>query len=148
MNLIGRQVDAALHFGNPEWLAVFRRFVTRGEGKVVGYVLVEVENSVRIPCLEIAYDLITVADADYGKPIYGAWADLDVLLRKTEEGRHLADLIKSMIETPSGLLPYQQFQVNFGMTDAAIRAVGLGPITDDGSTPLLTDVELVPPRAP
>jgi len=154
LNILGRQVDGAFHFGNPEWVALFKRFVTNVEGKTARFILVEVENSVRIPCLEIAYDLVAVADADFGKPLYGAWLELDALLRLTSEGILLADLFKSMIEQPSGLLDYQQFQMNYGLTDAAMNAIGLAPVilANDGTVPIVEDVDvpidptIVPPE--
>jgi len=154
LNLIGRQVDASFHFGNPEWIGLFRKFVTRIESKVARFVLVEIENSVRIPCLEIAYSLISVADADFGKPLYGAWIELDRLLRQTAEGAALADFMKSLIEQPSGLFDYEQFQMNFGLTDTAMSAIGLGPLilTEEGIVPVVVDVDapvsitIVPPE--
>jgi len=154
LNLIGRQVDASFHFGNPEWVGLFRKFVTRIESKVARFVLVEVESAVRIPCLEVSYDLVAVADADFGKPLYGAWVELDRLLRLTEEGIHLADYLKSLIEQPSGLLDYQQFQMNYGLTDEAMRAIGLSPVilTEEGTVPIVEDVDapvsitIVPPE--
>jgi hypothetical protein len=146
LSTIGRQIDAAMHFGNVDWIKVWRRFVSKVDGKTSRFVLVEVEAGVKIPCMEVVYELDCVADADFGKPLYGGWLDLDALLRADgadSEGEMLADHIKGLIESPAGLQDYEIFQGNFGLTDAAFAATGLGPVAtvDGGAVPPLADVD-------
>ncbi|RWM29407.1 hypothetical protein [Mesorhizobium sp.] len=159
LSTIGRQIDAAMHLGDTPWLKVWWRFVTCIDDKTSRFVLVEIQSGVKVPCMEVIYELDCVADADFAKPLYGAWLELDTLLRADgdgTEGEMLADHIKSLIENPTGLQPYQVFQANFGLTDAAFEATGLAPLPgsldpDTGNSPLLNDVdapqqtEIVPP---
>ncbi|TIS37508.1 hypothetical protein [Mesorhizobium sp.] len=160
LNTIGRQIDRAMHLGNAAWVKVWRRFVTCIDEKTSRFVLVEIQSGVKIPCMEIVYELDCVADADFSRPLYGAWLELDTLLRADgagSEGELLADHIKWLIEEPEGLLDYELFQANFGLTDAAFEATGLAPLpgsidAEDGSVPDLEDVdapqqgEIVPPQ--
>ncbi|RWC91653.1 MAG: hypothetical protein EOS72_03080 [Mesorhizobium sp.] len=159
LSTMGRQIDAAMHLGNTPWLKIWRRFVTCIDEKTSRFVLVEVQSGVKIPCMEVIYELDCVADADFAKPLYGAWLDLDTLLRADgadTEGEMLANHIKSLIEKPEGLHPYEVFQANFGLMDAAYEATGLAPLAgsldpDSGESPLLNSVdapqqtEIVPP---
>lgn len=149
--VLGRQIDAAMHFGAAAWLEIWRGFVLQVEERIARFVLVEVQGGVRVPCMEVIYDCRCVADADFGKPIYGAWQKMDALLRADgvgSEGAKLADLIKDLIEAPTGLHPYEIFQGNFGLGKAPFMVTGLAPLAtddEDGSAPLLEDVDFVPP---
>jgi len=147
LNTMGRQIDAAMHFGDPTWVAIWRKFVTQVEEKIERFVLVETERSVKIPTLEIRYDLRCVADADFAKPLYGAWAMLDAALRADDtmaDSTMLADHLKGLIESPANMQPYAVFQGNFGLSDAAHHAIGLAPLATDpesGDVPDLEDVD-------
>lgn len=130
LNVVGRQVDAALHYGNDAWVKIWNRFVVSVEERVVRYMLVEIENGVKVPTMEITYRCCTIPDPEFGQPIYGAWQGLDTQLRVAGGDKVLlADLIKGMIETPAGLPDYRDLQINFGLTDAALAATGLAPVT-------------------
>ncbi len=146
LGTLGRQIDAAMHMGKPAWQNVWRRFVLKVDDKVSRFVLVEVQGGVKVPCLEVLYDLDCVADADFGRPLYGAWLDLDGLLRADghgSEGEMLADHIKTLIENPAGLPDYDVFQQNFALTDAAYQATGLAPLeTVNGAVPDLEHVDV------
>lgn len=146
LNAMARQADAAMHYGNAPWIALWRTFVTNVELVKSQFVLIEIENSVRIPCLEISYEINTVAEPDFGVELYGGWLKLDTELRKEAEGIILADLIKPLIEDPTGLEDFATFQMNFGLTDAAHQATGLAPVvvTDDGEAPPLVGVPSAP----
>ena len=160
LSTIGRQIDAAIHLGNAPWIKVWRRFVTCVDEKTSRFVLVEIQSGVKVPCMEVIYELDCVADADFAKPLYGAWLDLDTLLRADgagTEGETLADHIKGLIEKPEGLQPYEVFQANFGLTDAAFEATGLAPLPgsvdpNTGDVPVVQSVdapqqtEIVPPQ--
>ena len=145
LNVVGRQVDAALHFGSDAWISVWRKFVVSVDEREVRYMLVEVENGVKIPTMEICYRCSTIPDPEFGTPVYGAWLALDTALRTAGgEKAVLADLFKAMIENPAGMPDYQDLQVNFGLTDAALAATGLGPVPgatdDDEETVELEDI--------
>lgn len=147
LNAMGRQIDAAMHFGNEAWVTLWRKFVLNVEVMKSQFVLVEIEDGVRVPCLEISYEIKTIAEPDFGAPLYGYWLELDTELRgMSAEGILLADLFKGLIEAPSGLEDFAQFQMNFGLTDPAFASTGLDPlaVNDDGTAPLLEDVPSEP----
>jgi len=159
LNVIGRQIDAALHLGAAAWLPVWRKFVFSIEEREVRYMLVEVESAVKIPTMEISYRCATIPDPDFGTPLYGSWLALDSALRDAGGDKvKLADLFKGMIESPAGLPAYQDLQANFGLTDAGLAATGLGPVpgavTEDGDPVELeqitndSDVIIVPEDEP
>lgn len=147
LNVVGRQIDAALHSGSATWLPVWRKFVTSVEEREVRFMLVEVENGVKIPTMEITYRCCTIPDPDFGTPIYGAWLAFDTALRAAGGDKIiLADLLKGMIEEPGGLPDYQDLQMNFGLTDAGLAATGLAPVPgavgDDDEPVDLEEIEL------
>jgi len=162
LNFIGRQVDGALHYGNEPWLSLWRKFVLYVEDVKTQFVLIELENGLRVPCLEIDYTHHTVAEPEYGTPIYGYWQDFDSAMREDgPEMTKIADMFKAMIENPNGLPSHELLQMNHGLTDTAIESTGLAPVTgsaDQGQeAPLLsdddpgdnTDIDVVePPRIP
>lgn len=129
LNFVGRQIDAALHYGNADWIRVWQKFVVKVEERGVRYMLVELENGVKVPTMEISYRCCTIPDPDFGQPLYGAWLALDSQLRLAGGDRALlADLIKAAIEAPADLPAYQDLQMNFGLTDAGMAATGLAPV--------------------
>jgi hypothetical protein len=149
LNLIARQVDAAFH-GDGDWVQIWRKFVSSITRRRVQYLLVEVENGVKIPTLEISYTLETIPDPDFGAPLTAAWSMLDAKLRSGgDEQAALADLFKAMIVAPEGLPSYRDIQNNLGLTPAALAAIGLGPVhpdavdPDTGELPVLTEVGIV-----
>lgn len=147
LDTMGRQIDAATHYGNEDWVRLWRGFVLNVEEREARFVLVELERGLPVPCVEVKYSLRTIAEADFGREIYAEWAKLDAALRATEraDDTQLADLIKGLIESPADLEDFEQFQMNFGLSDAAHQATGLAPlaVTEDGEAPLLE--ELVEP---
>ena len=146
LNLIGRQADAALHYGNTTWVDLFRKFVLCVEKVETRYLLIELENGVRVPALEACYDVQSVPEPEFGKPLYGAWQQLDTALRATPEGAKVADLFKALIEAPADLPDYQQFQIATNLSDAAFRSTGLDPLAvdDEGVPPTTNDVDADP----
>lgn len=130
LNLLGRQVDAALHYGNDEWIRVWRKFILNITERRVQYILVEIEDNVRIPAMEITYECEAIPDPEYGVQIENlkAWSMLDTALRADGGDKLvLADLFKSMIESPADLARWEQLGINFGLTEAGLDATGLGP---------------------
>jgi hypothetical protein len=56
----------------------------------IRYVLVELENGVKIPAAEIGYTIEAIPDPEVGRPLYGAWALFDAALKTTAEGAIVA----------------------------------------------------------
>lgn len=148
LNVMGRQIDAALHSGNAPWVKLWRKFVLSVESRTDRFVLVEIERGLPVPCLEMKYQLRAVAEADFAKPLYGAWKELDTLLRASTiaGSANLADLIKVLIESPAGLFDYERFQLNYGLTDEAYMAIGLAPLAtnEDRSVPDVEEIDARP----
>ncbi|MCO5144542.1 MAG: hypothetical protein M9895_00035 [Aquamicrobium sp.] len=148
LNVMGRQIDAAMHYGNADWIKLWRSFVLSVEKRTDRFVLVEIERGLPVPCLEILYEIRAVAEADFAKPLYGAWVDLDTLLRASEVpgSTDLADLIKGLIESPEDLFGYEVFQLNHGLTDEAYMAIGLAPLAtnEDRSVPDVEEIDARP----
>ena len=148
LNIVSRQVDAVFHTGDGGWLKVWSRFVYTLSDRTERYLLVEIENGVKIPAIEICYRGSCIPDPDFGSPIGGAWLKLDTALRAASEDKaKLADLFKTLIENPAGLPEYKVFQANEGLTDAGMAATGLAPIPGaidgDDMPVVLEDVDAV-----
>lgn len=148
LNVIGRQIDAAFHTGNAVWAAVWRGFILSISQRSVRYLLVEIENGLKFPAMEITYKCRTIPDPEFGQPMSKAWVALDAALRATEDPEkiQLADLFKSLMEQPAGLPAYRVQQNNFGLTDAALAVASPGPLGgpfEEGDPPVdLEDIIL------
>lgn len=148
LNVVSRQVDAAFHIGDSGWAAIWKGFVYNLSERIERYLLVEIENGVKIPAIEICYRANCIPDPDFGCPIGGSWLKLDTALRAASDDKaKLADLFKTLIENPTGLPEYKVFQLNDGLTDAGMAVTGLAPVpgaTDENGDPVeLEDVDLV-----
>ncbi|WP_395175512.1 hypothetical protein [Roseibium alexandrii] len=157
LNLIARQVEVALHVGNETWVNLFRKFAVKIKKRNTRFLLVELEESVRIPTMEQTFEVCTVAEPEIGTPIYGAWIEFDVALRTTPPGSKMADLMKMVIENPIDLTGPEQLQATWNLSDAAFEATGLAPLaTDangeaiDGVNDIISspDIEVTPPDLP
>lgn len=146
LNMVGRQIDAALMASSGLWIDAWRKMVIKITEREARYILVEIENGIRVPTMEICYRVDTVPEPDFGNPMTVAWQKLDSALRQTAEGVTLANLFKAMIEEPAGLPDYVDLVNNHGLTPAGLVGTGLGPVTpaavdDDGFTVPLEGVD-------
>ena len=144
LNMLGRQADGALHYGNENWISLWRRFVPRVDAKKSRFVLLEIESGARIPTLEMTYQLTCVEEPTFGSPLYGAWVQFDELLRLTPDGAIIADYFKAAIEKPDDIPDYERFRANFALTWSELEATGFAPVMID-ETPVLQGVSLVTP---
>lgn len=148
LDMMGRQVDAALHTSKSPWIEILRKMVPKFTQRMEQFALIELEHGVRIPCLEILYKLESIPDPEFGVPITGmaAWSMFDAQLRlEGPEQTKLADLFKEMIEKPDGLQPYQVVINNFGLTAGDFASTGLSPVPgsvdpDTGAIPVLEEI--------
>jgi hypothetical protein len=153
LNILGRQIDRALHYGNATWVSLFRGFAKHVETRKTRYLLIELEDGIRIPAIEIAYSFKrTVQEPEIGVPLFGQWLLLDTALRAEGETA-VADMLKSLIESPAGLVPWQQYQMARNLSDAAFMSTGSSPVMLDGEyvvdeetgePPLLEEVDAEP----
>lgn len=144
LNMLGRQIDAAMHFGHQEWIDLWRRFVPMVKNKKSRFVLLEIESGARIPTLELTYELSCVEEPTFGKPLYGAWVQFDEMMRRTPDGTIIADYFKVAIENPSDIPDFEQFRANFALTWSELETTGFAPVMID-ATPVLQGVSLVEP---
>lgn len=127
LNVVARQIDAALHTMVPLWSECWRKMVVKVDDRDIRYVLIEIENGVKIPAAEIGYSISAIPDPDFGAPLTAAWQALDAALKTTAEGTKLAKLFELLIVDPLGLPAWQQFRDNFALTDGGLAGSGLGP---------------------
>jgi len=155
LSAMARQIDAALHVGNLTWVRLFRRLACSIESRKSRFLLIELENGVRIPSIEVEYQIEAVQEPEMGVPLFGAWLDMDAGLRaEGPEGVIVADMLKGLIEKPFDLPEHLVWQNSVNLTDAAAITSGLGPIVldDDGNPiPLAgatndVEIEIVPPE--
>lgn len=139
---IARQIDLALHYGNETWVKLLRKLIVSIQERRTRFLLIEIENAIRIPSIEVLYEATCVAEPEMGAPLYGAWVDFDTALRA--EDADLANIVKRLITEPADLPSWEQFQVATGLTDAGMSAMGLSGFmdasTEDGDVPVLTEV--------
>lgn len=142
LNLLGRQIDASLHYGHDDWIAIWRRLVPRVVSKKSRFVLLEIETGARVPTLELTYELMAVEEPMFGKPLYAAWVQLDGLLRATEDGAIVANYIKAAIEQPGDVQDYEKFRANHALSYSELETAGFAPVVIK-DTPVLQSVGLV-----
>ncbi len=145
LNILGRQIDRALHYGNESWVKLFRGFAKHIDARKTRYLLIEIEDGIRIPAIEISYCFKrTVQEPEIGVPLFGQWLQLDTALRAEGETA-VADMLKSLIESPAGLQPWQQYQMARNLTDAAFMATGSSPVMIDGEFVVDEETDALPP---
>lgn len=152
LNVVARQIDAALHADVALWADCWRKMVVKTEDREVRYILIEIENGVKIPAAEIGYTLATIPDPDFGGVPTQAWALFDTALKSTAEGTVLAQVFNLLITEPAGLPDWKQFRDNFALTTAGMAATGLGPFagvtTDAGEIPQFNELTVTSEAGP
>jgi hypothetical protein len=149
LNLMGRQVTAAMHYGNSAWVELFRRFIVGPKVETIKsrFLLIEIEAGVRIPAMEMEFYLSAIPEPEFGRALYGVWAALDTQLRTIpNEGNRLADLFKALIENPSDLPAFEQYQIATNLSNASYLDIGLAPLAtgDDGEPVNIEEVDADP----
>lgn len=150
LNLVARQVENALSVTISPWAEIWRRLVIECRDTTVRPLLIEIENGVRIPAIEITNMLKIMSEPLIGEPLGQTFQMFDAALRAAE-GNGLADVIKTMIEAPAGLPAYLDTAMQLQMSSAAIEALGIMPVRaedlSEGETdwPPLAGVDLVDP---
>lgn len=149
LNIIGRQIETALLHGNNIWGDLFRKFKTGDVKKSSRPIIVEIENTVRVPAIELQFEFACMPDPDIGVLVASrpTWAMFDAALR-AEGNIVVADIFRALIENPLGLPEYRLLQLQHGYTDESVATIGLGPAATGatligGSLPILNDVDIV-----
>lgn len=128
LDILASQINRALRFGPQKWRYVFDRMVLQIEKAMSRNVLVEVEQNVKIPTLEIILSLKTIPEPTYGNPLYGAWLEMDAAMRTDTELAGLADFIKALITEPTPVTDWRYVQAQGAYSLADVRAMGVAPV--------------------
>lgn len=152
LNVVARQIDASLHADVALWADCWRKMVVTIEDRDVRYILIEIENGVKIPAAEIGYTLSVIPDPDFGAPMTAAWVLFDTALKSTAEGAVLAEIFELLITEPSGLPDWKQFRDTFALSPGGMAATGLGPFAGvtaaDGEIPPFVGHTVTPQAGP
>lgn len=148
LNIMARQVENALAKTVEPWSEIWRKLVLSIGDRTYRSILIEIENGVRIPAIEMSFALNVLREPEIGSPLSQTYQLLDAALRANGD-EAVADIFKTAIESPADLEAYQDAAMQLHMTSAAVDALGIGPITpdavdDDGAIPVLADTDLVP----
>lgn len=150
LNVICRQIERAVLYADNEWGNLFRRFVLNVDAirRSTRPIIIEIEDGVRIPAMELKYGVSTMPDPKIGAALTNTWIALDTSLRGSGNSV-VADIFKALIETPDSVPDYRLLQVQEGLSDAALYGVGVGPaaegaVDDDGELPPLLTADIIP----
>lgn len=133
LEMMDRQVRGALSTNRSVWSDLFGRMVVKYSKLTSVPLLLETEMNLRVPCREITFHCDAIADPEWGRPISGVWLDLDAALRASADLAPFADVIKSLIESPTGLTDWQITAAALGLTKFEIANLGVSPL-DGGAT--------------
>ncbi|TVR06633.1 MAG: hypothetical protein EA385_15045 [Salinarimonadaceae bacterium] len=144
LDLVTRQIHAALLFGEGPWRKVYEKLVVSVREAESKPILVEWESGLRIPAQEYRVQFETVGDPDHGVAAIGGWADLLAAMQDDPAAAPLHDMVKAAIESPSDLPSWRVAQAQMALTEGAIRSLGFAPAdpTETGEAAELEDVEI------
>lgn len=127
------------------WAEFFRKVALSASKVTTNAVLLQIEGGVTIPCREISVEVKTLAQPAPGRPLTGVWATFDTLLREGgDEMVALADVLKTVIETPADLADWRKMQALLGATVSGMYTIGLAPVfqTTSEPAPLADEIEV------
>ena len=144
LDILGRQIEAALRFGAQPWTDIWQRLVVSIESSKSRPVLIELEKGPTIQCREVVYTINTVPDPNFGVPLYGGWAMLKDAMDGDAASAPIAGLFAALIAGPADLPSWQQAEAMLGASYAAVRAAGLTPQgeTETGEPHVLAGIVL------
>lgn len=148
VNMVGRQVYNAMRSGNSQWVSLWHQLCRDIKKISSRFMLVEIEDPVRVPCLEITMVAQLLPEPTIGAPMTKFWQAFTAAIT-ADGGQDLAQTLQDLIEKPDGLPSYALLQSQMGYTDAALAATGIAPLDADsvdpetGEPPLLQSVNLV-----
>jgi len=151
LDIIGRQVEAAMRFGPSPWVDLWKKFVVSIGMMKTRPVLVQLETGTALQCRETIISLTAIPDPQFGMPVYGYWTDLFTAMAADPAAAPLVPLMTALITDPANLPDWREAMALLDSSYPAMRAAGLTPqdptqITDDAAA--LGDIELVGPHDP
>jgi hypothetical protein len=143
LDIVARQIMNELRGSTSPWKAVWDKLTVAVVEHDSKPVLVELDQGVRVACLEIRMAMSVIPEPPPGRPLYSVWLTLDGLLREDPETEPLADAIKSAIEYDTSLPAWRVTQIRMAYSAAAARAAGFTPAdeTETGEPSELDEIE-------
>ncbi|MCZ4270721.1 hypothetical protein [Maritalea porphyrae] len=140
---VARQIERALHFGNPEWLAIWHLFVTKIDAVKNRPLVYQIGSETEVPVLSVAYDLNCIPEPFFGEQgMTPGWQALYDAMAADSATESLAEVIRSLIVAPEGLSNWEQARHQMGWTVEDARVAGIAPAdpttTDDAA--ILTEI--------
>jgi len=142
LDCVSRQISNELRAGTSLWREMWAKFAVSVAEHDAKAVLIEIDQGVRVACLEVRLLVDALPEPDVGKPIGGHWLALDTMMRADPETAGIADAIKSLIEFRT-MPAWEAAQAQFALSDAAARTMGYTPqdITETGEPAVLTEID-------
>lgn len=158
LELVGRQIEAALLRGGNPWAKLWRQFVLRIHDANSRPYLIQPDKGARIVAREIVLSVDTLAAPPFAAP-EGAWADLIVAIAGDATLAGLAPLVDAAIRGGDAMPGWKTAASLLGLREGVARGIGLAPadatetgepaaatkITIDGLYPAPTEIEHVGP---
>lgn len=142
LDIVGAQINRALRFSTSAWRPIIYEIAHSVEKVITRPVLVEIDGGVRIPASELIISCKTVPEPKFGAPLSGVWLAIDTAMRATAETAGIANLVKNLIEGPTGLPGWKVAMGESAFTVAEARAIGIAPLdaTETGEPSLLDEL--------
>lgn len=128
LDIMGRQIVAALQADLGVWATLWRRLIVKYEDVEIGAASFTVDDGVRVPARRMALACRTLPDPDFGSPLSGFWLALDTAMREDAALVPVADLIKGAIEGPAEMPDWHRIMAAMGWSLQALKVSGLGPV--------------------
>lgn len=143
LDIVARQILNELRGGTSPWKAIWDEMTVEVIEQDTKPVLVELDQGVRVACLEIRMAMTVIPEPPPGRALYSTWLKLDALLRSDPETEPLADTIKDVIEYDTSVPSWRAAQMRMAYSDAAARAAGFAPAdeTETGEPAELEQVD-------
>ena len=126
IEIVGRQIEAALLRGENAWAELWRAFVLKVHDANSRPYLIAPEKGPRIIAREIILSVDTLASPAFGAP-QGAWADLISAIDSDPSLAGLATLIDAAIRGGAALPDWKTAATQLGLRFGVARGIGLAP---------------------
>lgn len=128
LDIVGRQITAALQAGLGTWPSLFRRLVTRIDEIEITSQFFDLEPGVKVAGKEITIYARAVPEPPIGAPASPFWSDLLAAMEDVEALAPIVPVLRGAIEGPEGLPEWHRALALMGWSPTALQASGLGPV--------------------
>lgn len=149
LDLLGRQIERAIHFGDPTWVEIWNIFVTKIDGVKSKPLVYRIGDDVEIPVISNVYELTCSPEPAFGESaLTQGWVKLLDAMKADPKSEPDARLIEELIASLEGLLNWEQARHQMGWTVEEARVAGIAPAdpttTDDAA--ILTEITTSEPE--